>query len=144
MRNRITPRSGAEAPSTSQHDGAPRFEVDVQPEPYGARVRPRGEIDLATVARVRRKIDELAAAGCERVVLDLRGVTFMDSTGLHLGLDADAAARAGGWELLIIEAPGRVQRVFEITGLRDRLPFVEAPPDPRATLTRHGSDGGDA
>jgi anti-sigma B factor antagonist len=135
LRDRITPYNGAAAPEASRHDGAARFRVDVQPAPRGARVRPVGEIDLATVGRVRRKIDESVAAGCERVVLDLRGVTFMDSTGLHLGLDADAAASAGGWELLIIEGPGPVQRVFEVTGLRDRLPFADAPPS--LTPNRH-------
>jgi anti-sigma B factor antagonist len=140
LRNRLTPCNGAAAPGTTQHDGAARFQVDVQPEPRGARVRPLGEIDLATVASVRRKIDELIAAGCERVVLDLRGVTFMDSTGLHLGLDADAAARAEGWELLIIEGPRPVQRIFEVTGLRDRLPFVDAPAP--LTPNRHPAETG--
>jgi anti-sigma B factor antagonist len=148
LRNRLTSCSSASAPGTSQHDGAARFQVDVQPEPRGARVRPVGEIDLATVDRVRRKIGELITAGCERIVLDLRGVTFMDSTGLHLGLDADAAARAGGWELLIIEGSGPVQRIFEVTGLRDRLPFVDAPPLPtpnrHPTVTRQGTASGEA
>jgi anti-anti-sigma factor len=133
LRDRITSSNGADAPETSHHNGPTRFRVDVQPEPHGARVRPLGEIDLATVDDVRHKIDESVAAGCERVVLDLGGVTFMDSNGLHLALDADADARDRGWQLLIIDGPGPVQRVFEVTGLRDRLPFV----DP--SLTRHGT-----
>jgi anti-sigma B factor antagonist len=127
LRDRNTPYDGADTPGTGGRDGAARFRLDVQPEPRGARVRPLGEIDLATIDRVRRKIDDCVAAGCERVVLDLRGVTFMDSTGLHLALDADAAARASGWELRIIEGPRPVQRVFEVTGLRDLLAFVDAP-----------------
>jgi anti-sigma B factor antagonist len=139
--SRITQSNGADAPETRRRQGTGRFQVDVQPEPYGARVCPVGEIDLATVAHVRRNIEESVAAGCRRVVLDLRGVTFMDSTALHLALDADAAASADGWELLIIAGSGRVQRVFEITGLRERLPFVEAPRDPRPTATRQNSDG---
>jgi anti-sigma B factor antagonist len=83
---------------------------------------------MATVARVQSVIDECVADGCERVVLDLRGVTFMDSSGLHLVVDADAAARSAGWELLLIAGPPPVQRVFEITGLLDRLSFVDAHP----------------
>jgi hypothetical protein len=62
--------------------------------------------------------------------------------------DADAAARAGGWELQIVEGPTPVQRLFEITGLRDRLPFVDAPPSQtpnrHAVVTRRGAAGGEA
>jgi len=99
------------------------------------RVRPRGEIDLGTVDSLRRHIDRCVAADCNRVVLDLRDVTFMDSTGLHLILETDAAARAAEWELRLIQGPARVQRVFELAGVREALPFVEAPPPP--TPARH-------
>jgi anti-sigma B factor antagonist len=109
-------------------NGADPFHIDAPPEPGGGRVRPVGEIDLATAGRVRRKIDECVANSCEPVVLDLRGVSFMDSSGVHLVLDADAAARAASWELLVIEGPWQVQRVFELTGLRDRLTFVDGQP----------------
>jgi anti-sigma B factor antagonist len=126
--NRLNPHNGAHGPAPRGPGEAAPFQVEAQPEPRGMRVRPTGEIDLATVGSIRRKIDECVAAGCERLVLDLRGVTFMDSTGLHLVLDAHAAAREEGWELLVVEGPDSVQRVFEVTGLRDRLPFVEAPP----------------
>jgi anti-sigma B factor antagonist len=146
LRDRITPCNDADAPENRWHDGAARFRVDVQPEPHGARVRPLGEIDLATVDDVRRKIDESVAAGCERIVLDLGGVTFIDSNGLHLALDADADAREGGWQLLIIDGAGPVQRLFEVTGLRDRLPFVNPSPTPNqhAAVTRRGTAGGAA
>jgi anti-sigma B factor antagonist len=128
LRNRLNPYAGAHGPGPRGPDVAARFQVDAQPEPWGVHVCPIGEIDLATVDNIRRKIDECAAAGCERLVLDLRGVTFMDSTGLHLVLETHAAAREEGWELLVVEGPDSVQRVFEVTGLRDRLPFVDAPP----------------
>jgi anti-anti-sigma factor len=103
-----------------------RFELDVEPEPAGVRVRPAGEIDLATVESIRRTIDECVADGCDRVVLDLQAVTFLDSTGVHLVLEANAAARAGGWQLQIVEGPAEVQRTFEVAGLRGDLPFVES------------------
>jgi anti-anti-sigma factor len=133
LRDRITPYNDADAPQSCGHDGAVRFRLDVQPEPHGARVCPLGEIDLATVDDVRRKIDDAVAAGCERVVLDLGGVTFMDSNGLHLAADADADAREGGWQLLIIDGPSPVQRIFEVTGLRHRLPFVDPSLTPNGT-----------
>jgi len=115
--------------NTPSHDleGAARLAIEAHPEAGGVRVRPRGEVDLGTVDTLRHHIDRCVAAGHKRVVLDLRDVTFMDSTGLHLILETDAAARAAEWELRLIQGPARVQRVFELAGLRDRLPFVEAP-----------------
>ena len=126
--HRMTSRNGDKAPVSDTTDvGPPRLRVDVQAEPGGVSVCPHGEIDLATVGRIRHTIDDCVGAGCERVVLDLRGVTFLDCTGVHLVLDADAVARAAGWELLLIEGPVSVQRTFELTGVRDRLPFAEEP-----------------
>ena len=57
-------------------------------------------------------------------MLDLRGVTFVDSTGLHLVLEVDAASRAQRWEFGLIGGPADVQRVFDLTGSRARLPFL--------------------
>jgi anti-sigma B factor antagonist len=120
------PTSGdAAATGGGGPDGAAQFRVYSEPEARGIRVCAHGEIDLATVDRVRLEIERCVASGYERVMLDLRAVTFIDSTGVHLVIDADTAARTGGWDLQVIDAPGPVQRLFELTGLRDRLPFVE-------------------
>ena len=73
----------ANTPRKHHLDGEARLAIKTDAEPGGVRVRPRGEIDLATVDSIRRHIDQCVAAGNERVVLDLRDVTFMDSTGLH-------------------------------------------------------------
>jgi anti-sigma B factor antagonist len=130
--HRMTSRNSATAPTTHGTDLGPELRVDVRPELHGVRVCPVGEIDLASVGCVRRTVDRSVGAGCERVVLDLRGVTFLDSAGVHLALDADAAARRAGWELLLMEGPAPVQRTFELTGARDRLPFIDVPPRSQA------------
>jgi anti-anti-sigma factor len=57
-------------------------------------------------------------------VLDLRGVSFIDSTGLRLALDLDAAARGDGFRVELIPGPPQVQRIFDLTGALDQLPFV--------------------
>ena len=90
---------------------------------------PVGEVDLATAYQVRDRLDELRAAGFTRVILDLRGVTFLDSTGVRLVLDADASARTDGFDFALIEGPAEVQRAFEITGLRAALPFIDPAED---------------
>jgi len=131
----LASRHQANTSGSHDRDGPARLAIEAHPEPGGVRVRPRGEIDLGTVDSLRRHIDRCVAADCNRVVLDLRDVTFMDSTGLHLILETDAAARAAEWELRLIQGPARVQRVFELAGVREALPFVEAPPPP--TPARH-------
>jgi anti-anti-sigma factor len=97
----------------------------VQPDRDVVRVCPRGEIDMDTVDAVRSQLDALAGAGFTSVVLDLRGTTFLDSTGLRLALDAHAVSAADGWVFGIIPGPPNVQRAFEIAGLSERLPFVD-------------------
>ena len=90
------------------------------------RLCPFGELDMGTVEQIREQLENATASGARRVVLDLRGVTFLDSTGLHLVLEADAASRAQGWEFGLIGGPAGVQRVFDLTGARARLPFLTA------------------
>jgi anti-sigma B factor antagonist len=103
------------------------FHVDVEPDRDAVRVRPTGELDLATAGQVRERIAELVASGFQRLVIDLRPTTFIDSTGLRLLLETDAAAKDGGWELAVVDGPPAVRRAFDITGLRPLLPFAEEP-----------------
>ena len=88
------------------------------------RVCPFGEVEVATVGPIHEQLERVTASGATRVVLDLRGVTFLDSAGVHLVLEADAASRARGWEFGMIGGPANVQRIFDLTGARARLPFL--------------------
>jgi anti-anti-sigma factor len=108
-------------------DGAapPAFSVDVRPERDVVRVCPIGDVDLDTVDVVRAHLDELRVAGFTCVVLDLREVTFLDSSVLHLAMEAQAESAADGWVFGIIEGPANVQRALEVAGLSERLPFVD-------------------
>ena len=99
------------------------FRVDVQPERDVVRVTPVGELDLTTVTAVDEQVAELRAAGFAHVVLDLRGITFMDTTGLQLILALDNAARADGLHLSLVQGPPAVERVFDLCGVLERLPF---------------------
>ena len=124
-------------------DGAapPAFSVDVRPERDVVRVCPVGEIDLDTVDVVRAHLDELRVAGFTCVVLDLREVTFLDSSVMHLAMEAQAASAADGWAFGIIEGPASVQRAFEVAGLSERLPFVDPAELPRLRRKESGGDG---
>jgi len=98
----------------------------VQTERDVVRICPFGEVDIDTVGQIREQIETLTSAGIKRLVLDLRGVTFLDSMGLCLVLEADAASRADGWTFGVVGGPADVQRVFDLTGSRARLPFLTA------------------
>ena len=89
-------------------------------------VAPRGEIDLATVNVVRDAVLSEHQPG-EAIVLDLREVGFLDTSGLRYVLELTERAEQDGFELKLVRGPAAVQRVFEVSGLEPRLPFVDDP-----------------
>ncbi len=91
-------------------------------------VVPTGEIDLATVDLLQAEIDA-AATEAKEVVLDLRGVTFMDSAGLRLLVQSTRALEGEGGTLAIVRGPKEVQRVFDLVGLDGRVTMLDQPPD---------------
>ena len=99
---------------------------DVISEREAVRVCPVGSVDLATVGVLEAKLEELQAAGFRSLVIDLRGLDFMDSTGLRLLLRWSATARTDGVALGIVPGGPTVQRVFEITCTVHELPFIAA------------------
>jgi anti-anti-sigma factor len=101
------------------------FRCDVEPANGQVRLIPRGEIDLASVDQLEARLRELREDGFDHLVLDLRQVTFMDSTGLRLILTWDDTARQDGLDFRLIAGATAVQRLFEITGVLGRLEFVE-------------------
>ncbi len=106
------------------------FRFDLRKEGHDAELRIFGEFDMTGVLRVEPELTQVLEAGdLERLVLDLSGLDFVDSTGLGVIIDLDQRARRGEFELSIIRGPRHVQRVFEVTKLADVLPF-EDPPSP--------------
>ena len=101
------------------------FRCEVQPERERARVRPIGEIDMATVPVVEAHLRELRAARFKQLMLDLRAVSFLDSTGLRMILEWDAQSRADGFAFSLVAGPPNVQRLFDLTATTGRLDFVE-------------------
>lgn len=109
------------------------FAVAVQRRKHVTIVQPRGELDLATIETLRTALDAAVAEtlgatldGMEngaRLVLDLRGLTFIDSTGLHLLVALDQRARDGGFLLTLLAPAGPVARAIELCGLDQVLRF---------------------
>jgi anti-anti-sigma factor len=81
-----------------------------------------GELDLGSASKLEEAVREVCASGSE-LVIDLRKVTFMDSTGLRVLIVAGTLCEENGHELRII--PGEdIQRILEMTGLDRVLPFT--------------------
>ena len=87
-----------------------------------------GELDLSGASALDEEIESLSRrAGIERVVLDLRGLEFLDSSGLRVVALAERRLSAGGRSLVLVRGNQNVQRVFEITRMVERLEFVDDP-----------------
>ena len=99
------------------------FSCDVTPDRDHVVVAPRGELDMATVGAVEQELRRLADSGFRTLVLDLGGLSFMDSTGLHLVARWSAEASRDGFAFQIEPGPPTVQRVFELAGMMRELPF---------------------
>jgi anti-anti-sigma factor len=87
-----------------------------------------GELDMRTAAEPERLMLSFVES-MTRLTLDLSQLSFMDSTGVRLILFAQGLCRRHGAEFALVRGPRQVQRVFEIAGLLERLPFQT---DPRA------------
>jgi anti-sigma B factor antagonist len=85
-------------------------------------VRLSGDLDLQAADELQRTLREEEPAA-EVIGVDLSSLSFMDSTGLRLILEANERARKEGRILILIAGPENVQRVFRVTGLEGRLNF---------------------
>jgi anti-anti-sigma factor len=94
--------------------------------PDGAcRVKLAGQFDFSG----RELADEVLASvnGARKIVLDLSELEFIDSMGIHFVVTAHERARAAGREFTILRGGPQVERVFNLVGLDDVLPFADAP-----------------
>jgi anti-anti-sigma factor len=102
--------------------------VEARPDRARVIVAVRGDVDVASVGEVQRVLDELRLEGWRDVVVDLREVAFMDSTGLSLLLTADRDARRDGWDFSIVDGSQPVARLFELTGLSEHFRRAQVRP----------------
>jgi anti-anti-sigma factor len=102
-------------------DPAAEFSVDVQACAGGVVIAPHGEIDVATAPGVRAALREADGTA----VLDLRGVSFLDTSGINLVVEHQRRADAEGLRFALVPGPAEVQRLFDMTGLNHRLTFID-------------------
>jgi len=87
-----------------------------------------GELDFATRDELDEVLRSIEDIGTNGVVLDLRGLSFIDSAGLHVLIAAHKRASAGDWDFQIVCGPGRVWRAMTLSGLTAELHFLSRVP----------------
>lgn len=106
----------------------PEFELTVSTEDGVRVVAVSGELDLDTLAELNAALaadDGLLAT----TVVDLRGLTFIDSSGVSGVLAAARRARDAGGRLVCVPGSPTVRRVFELTGVDTVVEWVDRPGD---------------
>lgn len=107
------------------------LEVAARTHRRTALVELRGELDLATVSQVAEVLDGLApdAEGVRHIVLDLRGLTFMDASGLHELIRQNNYAHENRHNLAVVRGREAIERLLALTAVEELLVLVDDPAD---------------
>ncbi len=110
---------------------ADQFAVAARVHRRTALVALRGELDLVTISKVAEVLDGLdpQAAGLRHIVLDLRGVTFMDIPALRELIRQNEYARANHHNLAVVRGTEHIDRLLRLTGVDQKLVLVDDPDD---------------
>jgi anti-sigma B factor antagonist len=114
----------------SCHESYRPFEVTVQRDDAVATLVVSGELDLATVPQLSATVAEQSDPGL--LVLDLTAVTFIDSTGVRVLIEADRSCARSGSRLAVLARDGPMRRLLDLCKLDGRLALVTEHPSPAA------------
>jgi anti-anti-sigma factor len=103
------------------------FSVDVQDGEQAVLIGVSGELDLASSPELERELERGTASGAELLIIDLRKLEFMDSTGLSVLVRAHQKATQSGKRFAIVKGPQQVERLLSLTGVAERLTVVDTP-----------------
>jgi anti-sigma B factor antagonist len=121
-------RSGQPTSAAARKLGA-RCHVEESRVGGSACITITGELDVSCARRFGDLLRDTEIEGLETLVVDLRSVTFIDSTGLVLLIKVDTLAREEGFRLDIVRSPTEiVTAVFEVSGIDTLLPLTDDPP----------------
>jgi anti-sigma B factor antagonist len=86
-----------------------------------------GELDLASSPALEQELERGVASQAEVVIVDLRRLEFMDSTGLSVLVRAHQRATENGQRFGVVKGPQQVQRLLSLTGVADRITLADSP-----------------
>jgi anti-sigma B factor antagonist len=110
---------------------SPTFQIETHADGLGRTLVLSGDLDLLVAPDVEAAVRGLCDEGAAEIVLDLRSLRFMDSSGLRSTLVAHELCQEASCSFTVIPGPPRVQALFEMTGLAGRLPFQADGEPPR-------------
>jgi anti-sigma B factor antagonist len=100
------------------------FRCEIEQRDGATRLRPEGELDMSTVDDIEPLLRQALEDGARRIVVDLRGLSFMDSTGITLLTRWNNASARDGFDLVLVQGHERIARLFTLTGLDEYFTFV--------------------
>ena len=100
------------------------FEADLEARGDALWVLPRGDLDIAGAPEIEEALRLALASDARTIVVDLRGLELLDSTGLRALLEAQSGE--GGERIVFVQGNELVQAVLRVSGLLDELPFRAA------------------
>jgi anti-sigma B factor antagonist len=107
-------------------ESAPQLTARIDSRNGVVRVAMTGELDSATVPMLTEHLATIERDGASALILDLRDVTFIDSSGLHAFLQASKRAKTNGHRMILTGANLYMRRLFALTGTEYLLDEQEA------------------
>ena len=104
-----------------------QFRLEVRSQRQTTIIAVSGELDLASSPALQEELDRVSASDAEMLIIDLRELDFMDSTGLSVLVRAHQRAEEQGRQLAVVKGPQQVQRLLSLTGVSDRMTVVDNP-----------------
>ena len=101
------------------------FSYRIEPGSDATFVRLMGELDMAASPALRDVLGELQGSGAGEIVIDLRGLCFLDSMGLSALVEAHVAGQDGQRKVSFIKGGRSVQRVFSVTDMDKRVAWTD-------------------
>jgi anti-sigma B factor antagonist len=103
------------------------FGVDSQTSGRTVTLALNGELDLVSAPMLEQALDRTYESDAELIIVDLRGLEFMDSTGLHRLVAAQHRLLDRGRRLALVKGGDQVHRLFELTGIGELFTIVDSP-----------------
>jgi anti-sigma B factor antagonist len=103
------------------------FRVDVRNEDRAVVFAVEGELDLASSPTLEQAIDSVSEDDIDLLIVDLRELRFMDSTGLHALVKANKRAAEAGRKFAVVQGGAQIQRLLSLTGVGELLTVAESP-----------------
>lgn len=103
------------------------MDVDIEDRDSTAVLSLGGELDISTADKLEEAVRSARTNNPETVVLDLRGLTFMDSSGLRTLIETRKRLKEAGIRLMLVRGPEVVDKIFKITMTDIQFEFVEEP-----------------